>query len=69
MLPLRAVGTARRQRALPVREKRKAASPDQSARGEADSQQAALPLPQSLCAINQKRRGVATVSARQAAVL
>ena len=47
----------------------KAASPDQSAQGEADSQQVALPLPQSLGAINQKRRGVATMNARQAAVL
>ena len=47
----------------------KATSPDQSARGEADSQQTAVSFPQSPCAISQKRWGVATVIARQAAVL
>ena len=69
MLPLRAIGTAPGGGPyLSVRSQR-AASSDQSAQGEADSQQAALSLPQSPCAINQKRWGMATVNAHQAAAL
>ena len=69
MLPRRPVGTAHRRRALPVSEPQKAEMPQQAAAG-AGRLPAGGPLPpQNMCAINQMRRGVATVSTYQAAVL
>ena len=61
MLPRWPVGTARRRRALPVGEPQKAAKPKQAATWVGRLLAGGPSPPWSLCAINQIRRGVATV--------